>query len=578
MSPKIETFALLAVLGFTMLFMSHDDAFAVCCFPYDMIHYIDPSTGNLVVSGELWNDSYKVEPFGNGKYDFVLINSTGDTLFEREILITDGHPIQNGFVINPHGAHPLPFQIVMEDIDAEILSQVAHVGTGRTSVDYFSWKPADLNATVKEFKKIETIQGKTHDALFDKWQVRGIITNTYHDATQNVYVLASLYDSDDRLVGVAGYSNDDIHPITLNGHETKEFKIHALVPQEQSVEQVRLYAESDNFSMKYPNTKPIIIKPDPPIRHGMEGTSIPIHVNVTNISRENVTFDWILQIKKSPKNLDEGDITKYPESKVVFIDAIPINVTTQESRILEYLWIPKTEGIYFYEMYLLDEGKPVSLSFAGSSFLYSDQILVTSNSLKDQLTSGTSFENLQCMNDLVLIQRHNESPACVTPETKTKLIDRGWIEESVCHGCGERFFENYKINCDNQLNPYQEYECFNDAYSHCEIATVNPEIYTIEGDPIYTTLTVTPDCKIQGVADMSTDRFWGEPEIIITTCDTIERDEYSWSADNCDARQLPEMQFNFMMQMYPQILECEENGNMWSDEKLECVVNMKNEN
>jgi len=189
-----------------------------------------------------------------------------------------------------------------------------------------------------------------------------------------------------------------------------------------------------------------------------------------------------------------------------------------------------------------------------------------------QLQHGIEPENISCKDDLRLIIKHNGSPACVKPETKQKLVERGWIEEILCHGCGERSFDNYKISCDNQTNPYQEYECFKDTYSNCDIATVNPEIYTIEGDPIYTTLTITPDCKIQGVADMSPGRFWGTSEIIITQCDKISRDEHTWSVINCDAHKLSEMQFNFEMQLYPQILECEKNGNTWVREKLECVV------
>ncbi|WP_428324603.1 hypothetical protein [Nitrosopumilus sp.] len=412
-------------LALIVFFMPHDDAFAVCCFPYDMIHYIDPITGNLVVSGQLWNDSYKREPFGNAKYEFVFYNSTGDALFEKELLVTDGHPIRDGFVINPLGAHPLPFQLVIDDTGSEILNQVAHVGTGRTHVDYFSWKPTDLNVTLTEFKKIETIQGKTHDALFDKWQVSGTITNMHYGATKNIYVLASLHESEYRLVGVAGYSDDDIQPKILNGHETKEFKIHALIPQEKPVKQVRLYAESDNSSMKYPNTKPIILKPDVPIKHGTKGNAVPIGVNVTNISRENVDFDWILQIKKSPKSLDEGDITKYPQSTVEFVDVISVDVMAQESKRLEYLWTPTTGGIYFYEMYMWNNGLPVSLAFAGS-FLYSDQILITSNSLKEQLTSGIFFENLQCMDRLVLVQKYDGFPACVKPTSVIDLIKRNW--------------------------------------------------------------------------------------------------------------------------------------------------------
>ena len=129
------------------------------------------------------------------------------------------------------------------------------------------------------------------------------------------------------------------------------------------------------------------------------------------------------------------------------------------------------------------------------------------------------------------------------------------------------------LDCNDADNPYNEYECFRDAYSNCYNAKVSPEIYTIEGDPIYTTLLITPDCNIQGTADMSTDRFWAIPEVITTKCDAIGRNQNVWTVESCDADNLPEMQFNFEMQLYPKILECEEQVNTWIRESLECDVN-----
>ncbi|MCV0391965.1 MAG: hypothetical protein K5790_01585 [Nitrosopumilus sp.] len=113
------------------------------------------------------------------------------------------------------------------------------------------------------------------------------------------------------------------------------------------------------------------------------------------------------------------------------------------------------------------------------------------------------------------------------------------------------------LDCNDEKNPYNEYECFRDAFSNCYNAIVNPEIYTIEGDPIYTTLKITPECTIQGTADTSTDRF-AVPEIITTECLSVGRGGYTWSVGACDAKNLPEMQFNFEMQLYPlHILESE---------------------
>lgn len=115
------------------------------------------------------------------------------------------------------------------------------------------------------------------------------------------------------------------------------------------------------------------------------------------------------------------------------------------------------------------------------------------------------------------------------------------------------------LDCNDAENPHSEYECFRNAFFDCYAATVNPEIYTIEGDPIYTTLKITSDCLVEGTDDTRTDRF-AIPEIITTKCDGIGRNQYMWTVENCDADNLSEMQFNFEMQLYPKVIECEENG------------------
>lgn len=45
-----------------------------------------------------------------------------------------------------------------------------------------------------------------------------------------------------------------------------------------------------------------------------------------------------------------------------------------------------------------------------------------------QFKSGIATDEIQCKDDLVLVQKYDQSPACVRPETKTKLIERGWAE------------------------------------------------------------------------------------------------------------------------------------------------------
>ena len=45
----------------------------------------------------------------------------------------------------------------------------------------------------------------------------------------------------------------------------------------------------------------------------------------------------------------------------------------------------------------------------------------------DQTDRGVKPEFIRCNAGLVLIQKIDDSPACVKPETKIKLIERGWI-------------------------------------------------------------------------------------------------------------------------------------------------------
>ena len=45
---------------------------------------------------------------------------------------------------------------------------------------------------------------------------------------------------------------------------------------------------------------------------------------------------------------------------------------------------------------------------------------------KKQQSQGRSISEIQCMLDFILIQKYDNSPACVKPLTAEKLIQRGW--------------------------------------------------------------------------------------------------------------------------------------------------------
>ena len=425
---------ILPVIAFSL----SDEAHAVCCFPYEITHYVDPDTGHLIVEGQLWNDSYKGEPFGNVNYQFEFFDSENNILFERDLSLTDGLPIKNGFVIPPIVA--LPFHIVIDDVDKETIKKIKHVRSGgNNTIEYFSWKPADLKIDLENIERFATINDQANQEIFHKWKISGTITNIHSEETKNVYVVASLLDEKDRFLGTAGYSNDDIQHMHLDGFEMKEFAIYSVLPEDRTPGNAYLYAESDQSSMVHRHYNPLILKNiiDHEVRHATDPKKpILISANVTNISRDNYDLDWIIQIKKSPKSITEGDMTKYPQSKVELIERIPIHVDGQQSILLEYPWMPQHRGIYFYEMFLWDDNNiPASYPFTGN-FFSQGEMFVYHNlySIKNQIESGISLDDLVCREELEMANKaSNTNFVCIKPESIPKLLERGWLKSQQTH-------------------------------------------------------------------------------------------------------------------------------------------------
>jgi hypothetical protein len=414
-----------------VLMFSPNPANALCCFPYNMNYYIDPVTGDFVLNGELNNDSYQQKPFGNTSYRFVFSDKDNNTILERNILLTDILPIKGGVTI-PLAA-TFPFQIVMSNIDPKVVQQISNFRIdGTNSIDYFGWKSADLVVSSSRMTNVGIIHGQNGD-VFAKWKISGNITNTNSKKTENVHVVASLRDKNNNILGVAGYSDDSVQPVTLNGFETKDFELFALIPASETPSSANMYAESDDSSMIFPYYKPIIIRDT--MNYDERNVTEPkkpviISANITNISRDDLDYNWIIQIKKSPKNISEGDITEYPESKIVFVKSVSGHINAQKSTKLEYLWIPRSNGIYFYEMYMWDSSNAKALSYpVMQSFLTDNWLVVESNlnSVKSQIKSGIPLDKIQCVEDLELAHKaSNGNLVCVRPETKEKLIQRGW--------------------------------------------------------------------------------------------------------------------------------------------------------
>jgi len=78
-----------------------------------------------------------------------------------------------------------------------------------------------------------------------------------------------------------------------------------------------------------------------------------------------------------------------------------------------------------------------------------------------QIESGLNNDEIQCKESLTFVTKHDGSPACVKPETELKLIERGWIEESLLH-FRQSNGENFGGTWLSEPN-----ECENISYMQC---------------------------------------------------------------------------------------------------------------
>jgi len=180
----------------------------------------------------------------------------------------------------------------------------------------------------------------------------------------------------------------------------------------------------------------------------------PITIDVT--SDVNLDSEFVLQINQSAE-------IKSEELKITFL-----NVTSDSRCPADVTCIWQGQADIEISVQKGDQDSTLSLSIGGDSSpeesifdLYLIQLvdispypISTENIQPDEYTATikiTKYEELQeeetpilpplkqvklgiepsCKPDLVLITKYNGSPACVKPETREKLIERGWsIEEA----------------------------------------------------------------------------------------------------------------------------------------------------
>ena len=116
----------------------------------------------------------------------------------------------------------------------------------------------------------------------------------------------------------------------------------------------------------------------------------------------------------------EGETTPAFEEK---IHAKAENCTWIASAKWEF--IPQEKNYRIYLNVKENEGTSESSSYSGFTVISKLKSMSPSNQFK----SGVLFDQIQCKEDLLLVQKYDGSPACVKFESVLKLIQRGWAAD-----------------------------------------------------------------------------------------------------------------------------------------------------
>ena len=127
-------------------------------------------------------------------------------------------------------------------------------------------------------------------------------------------------------------------------------------------------------------------------------------------------------------------------------DGDPIDMQILETDLQKYL-------VMFY----FGEG-PHEIIISGSPLAKDTQMNPTSqtlNSPTQQFQSGIAIDKIQCKEHFVLVAKNDGTPACVKPETKEKLVERGWatcddtISYNTEHQCRARSSDTISFDLEN---------------------------------------------------------------------------------------------------------------------------------
>ena len=192
----------------------------------------------------------------------------------------------------------------------------------------------------------------------------------------------------------------------------KDNQVFVYLKQEGSTFQMSPYS----FTIK----KPTVVGP-PSIIHATGPQEHIISQGDEIIISGTIKKSYLYSLEKSNLDSSFNLVVKNENEEQVESKKLEINLDGSYSFVFQAKGELRIPGKYSWEISFHNGG------MGGEFIVNTDQKRWTP--LK-QFKSGVQFNQVKCKDNLVLIQKYDGSPACVKPETKKKLVERGWVQNS----------------------------------------------------------------------------------------------------------------------------------------------------
>jgi hypothetical protein len=199
--------------------------------------YWDPSSSTYKIIGEVSNESGK--PVNEIKISAILQDKSGELISKRNSTLT-GYTETVPVTLSPNASLPFFLEFNIPNTTAN------NVGSYELSISYSFTKP---KIAALQITSAELVQASKPTPLskYILWQIKGQLENTGDSRSTHTRITAALYDSNNSIVGVGGFSVLDQQPRELNPGQSRLFSIEIALPKSFQPSTFYIYAESDQF-------------------------------------------------------------------------------------------------------------------------------------------------------------------------------------------------------------------------------------------------------------------------------------------------------------------------------------------